>query len=138
MSAKRIGAASDRSEKERLSHCAVVCREESSGASPYGCISAMQKRGGAVNFNTICRAARVSKTFLYDPKHSDLAEQIRSLRQHNPQSSTSTRTNSNKSDSAKDAQLARFKDRVRTLEEQVRSLKEENELLYGKLSNRQA
>jgi len=101
-------------------------------------ITTMQREGEAVNFNTICRAARVSKTFLYDPKHSDLAEQIRSLRQHNPQSSTSTRTNSNKSDSAKDAQLARFKERVRTLEEQVRSLKEENELLYGKLSNRQA
>jgi hypothetical protein len=101
-------------------------------------ITTMQREGEAVNFNTICRAARVSKTFLYDPKHSDLAEQIRSLRQHNPQSSMSTRTNSNKSDSAKDAQLARFKERVRTLEEQVRSLKEENELLYGKLSNRQA
>jgi hypothetical protein len=106
--------------------------------SPWISNAATDVWNEAVNFNTICRAARVSKTFLYDPKHSDLAEQIRSLRQHNPQSSTSTRTNSNKSDSAKDAQLARFKERVRTLEEQVRSLKEENELLYGKLSNRQA
>ena len=101
-------------------------------------ITTMQREGEAVNFNTICRAARVSKTFLYDPKHSDLAEQIRSLRQPTPQSSTLTRMNSNKSDSAKDVQIARFKERVRTLEEQVRSLKEENELLYGKLSNRQA
>ncbi|MGH9880582.1 MAG: hypothetical protein ACRD6N_04035 [Pyrinomonadaceae bacterium] len=89
-----------------------------------------------MNFNTICRAARVSKTFLYDPKHSDLAEQIRSLRQSNPQSSTSVRTNSNKSDSAKDAQIARFKERIRALEVEVRLLKEENELLYGKLSTR--
>ncbi len=38
------------------------------------------------------------------------------------------------SDLAKDAQIARFKERVRALEEQVRSLQEENELLYGKLS----
>ena len=98
-------------------------------------ITAMQREGAAVNFNTICRAARVSKTFLYDPKHSDLAEQIRSLRQSIPQLSTSTRTNSSKSDSAKDAQIGRFKERVRALEEQVRSLKEENELLYGKLGN---
>ena len=98
-------------------------------------ITAMQREGAAVNFNTICRAARVSKTFLYDPKHSDLAEQIRSLRQSNPQLSTSTRTNSSKSDSAKDAQIGRFKERIRALEEQVRSLKEENELLYGKLGN---
>jgi hypothetical protein len=72
----------------------------------------------------------------HDPKHSDLAEQIRSLRPSNPQSSTSVRTNSNKSDSAKDAQIARYKERIRALEVEVRLLKEENELLYGKLSNR--
>jgi hypothetical protein len=47
-------------------------------------ITAMQREGAPVNFNTICRTARVSKTFLYDPKHSDLAVQIRSLRQSNP------------------------------------------------------
>lgn len=99
-------------------------------------MTALQREGAAINFNTICRAARVSKTFLYDPKHSDLAEQIRSLRQSNPQSSTSVRTNSNKSDSAKDAQIARFKERIRALEVEVRLLKEENELLYGKLSTR--
>ena len=97
-------------------------------------IAAMQREGAAVNFNTLCRAARVSKTFLYDPKHSDLAVQIRSLRQSNPQSAPSARTNSNKSDSAKDAQIARFKERIRALEEQIAALKEENELLYGKLS----
>lgn len=99
-------------------------------------MTALQREGAAINFNSICRAARVSKTFLYDPKHSDLAEQIRSLRQSNPQSSTSVRTNSNKSDSAKDAQIARFKERIRALEVEVRLLKEENELLYGKLSTR--
>jgi hypothetical protein len=98
-------------------------------------ITAMQREGAAVNFNTICRAARVSKTFLYDPKHSDLAVQIRLLRQSNPQPAPSARTNSKKSDSAKDAQIARFKERVRALEEQVRALQEENELLYGKLIN---
>jgi Family of unknown function (DUF6262) len=100
-------------------------------------ITAMQREGAAINFNTICRAARVSKTFLYDPKHSDLAERIRSLRQTNPQSSTSIRTNSDKSDSAKDAQIARFKERTKALEEQVRALQEEIEVLYGKLSTRQ-
>jgi hypothetical protein len=78
----------------------------------------------------------VSKTFLYDPKHSDLAQQIRSLRQVTPQSTATKSTRSSKSDSAKDAQIARFKERVRALEEQVRSLQEENELLYGKLSER--
>jgi Family of unknown function (DUF6262) len=97
-------------------------------------IAAMQAQGAPINFNSICLAARVSKTFLYDPKHSDLAEQIRSLRRANPQSSPNRPTNSNKSDSAKDVQISRFKERVRALEEQVRTLQEENELLYGKLT----
>jgi hypothetical protein len=97
-------------------------------------ITAMQADGVTINFNAVCHTARVSKTFLYDPKHSDLATQIRSLRQVTPQSTATQPARSKKSDSAKDAQIARFKERVRTLEEQVRSLKEENELLYGKLT----
>jgi hypothetical protein len=98
-------------------------------------ITKMQREGATINFNTICQTASVSKTFIYDPKHSDLAQQIRSLRQLNPQSATSKPITSTKSDSAKDAQIVRFKERVRVLEEQVRTLQEENELLYGKLAN---
>jgi hypothetical protein len=101
-------------------------------------ITVMQRDGAAINFNTVCAAARVSKTFLYDPKHTDLAEQIRSLRQVTHQTASIKPAGSNKSDSAKDAQIARFKQRVRTLEERVQSLQQENELLYGKLTNRQA
>ena len=96
-------------------------------------ITMMQSQGSLINFNTICRAAHVSKTFLYDPKHSDLAQQIRSLRQGSLQSPMGKATGLNKSDSAKDVQIARYKERVKTLEEQVRALQEENELLYGKL-----
>lgn len=95
----------------------------------------MQREGADINFNTVCAVARVSKTFLYDPKHSDLAQQIRSLRLVTPHSTVINATRANKSDSAKDAQIVRFKERVNALEERVRSLQEENELLYGKLSN---
>jgi hypothetical protein len=114
-------------EKSRLARLRVVAA-----------IAALQTQGEPINFNTICRSARVSKTFLYDPKHSDLSEQIRSLRKLNPQSSASSPPNLSKSDASKDAQITRFKERVRTLEEQVRALQEENELLYGKLSSHQA
>ena len=96
----------------------------------------MQREGAAINFNTIGTAARVSKTFLYHPKYPDLAQQIRSLSQLAPQPTATKLTRSIKSDSAKDAQTARFKERVRALEAQVRSLQEENELFYGKLSER--
>ena len=99
-------------------------------------INELQSEGTAINCNTICRAARVSKTFLYDPKHCDLAQQIRSLRQVTPQSTATKPTASNKSDSAKDAQIVRLKERIRALEEQLRNLREENGLLYGKLTMR--
>jgi Family of unknown function (DUF6262) len=97
-------------------------------------IASMQAEGSAINFNSVCHAARVSKTFLYDPKHADLAEQIRTLRQIHPELATRKPSVVSKSDSAKDVQIARLKERIRALEEQVRSLREENELLYGKLS----
>jgi len=61
---------------------------------------------------------------------------LSALRHITPQSLPTKLNGSTKSDSAKDAQIARLKERVRTLEEQVRSLKDENELLYGKLTNR--
>jgi hypothetical protein len=97
-------------------------------------LTAMQRDGAAINFNTVCALAQVSKTFLYDPKHADLAEQIRSLRQVTYGSASPKPIGSKKSDSAKDAQIVRFKERVRELEDRVQSLQRENELLYGKLS----
>lgn len=99
-------------------------------------ITAMQAEGVAINFNAVCDTARVSKTFLYDPKHADLAEQIRSLRQASSKRGTNGSTNQPKSDTAKDAQIIRFKERIRNLEDRVRALQNENELLYGKLSQR--
>lgn len=51
---------------------------------------------------------------------------------------TSNLTRVNKSDSAKDAQIARLKERINGLEQQVQGLQEENELLYGKLINQNA
>jgi hypothetical protein len=41
-----------------------------------------------------------------------------------------------KSDAAKDAQIARLQERVRTLEREVQRLREENALLYGRLAER--
>lgn len=114
-------------EKSRLARLRVIAA-----------ITKMQSEGSSINFNTICTSARVSKTFLYDPKHSDLAQQIRSLRQLNSHSANLKLTRAKKSDSAKDAQIARFKERISRLEEQVRTLQEENELLYGKLINQKS
>ena len=96
----------------------------------------LQQQGKPINFSTVCEAAKVSKTFLYDPRHADLAQEIRLLRelpvQRLPSSIQSVK---GKSESAKDAQIARLKERVQNLDRQVRILQQENELLYGKLAN---
>lgn len=81
--------------------------------------------------------ARVSKTFLYDPRHADLAEEIRRLRELPTQQSPTVSLAKGKSDGAKDARIVRFKERVQRLEQQVRELQQENELLYGKLADRE-
>jgi Family of unknown function (DUF6262) len=99
-------------------------------------IRSLQQQSKPINFSTVCEAANVSKTFLYDPRHADLAEEIRRLRELPVQRPPSVQPLRSKSESAKDAQIARFKERVQKLEQQVRQLQQENELLYGKLADR--
>ena len=68
-----------------------------------------------MTFTTVGKAAGVSKTFLYDPKHADLAEDIRRLRTVAPAGKGGARPVPGKSEAAKDAQLARLKARVQLL-----------------------
>ncbi|MGH2478989.1 MAG: hypothetical protein ACRDHW_04970 [Ktedonobacteraceae bacterium] len=82
-------------------------------------IASLQQQGKPINFST---AARVSKTFLCDPRHTDLAEEIRRLREMPVQRSPPVFSPKGKSDDAKDAQIARLKERVQKLEQQVREL----------------
>ena len=97
----------------------------------------LQRQGKPINFATISKAAKVSKTFLYDPRHADLAEEIRQLRNQPLQQASTVQSSKRKSETAKDAQLARLKERVQKLEQQVRALQLENEILYGKLAARE-
>lgn len=97
-------------------------------------IGTLQQQGKPINFTTVCKAAGVSKTFLYDPKHADLAEEIRRLREIPPERPSVPQLPRGKSESAKDAQIARLKERVQKLEQQTRDLQQENELLYGRLT----
>jgi hypothetical protein len=96
----------------------------------------LEAGGGPVNFTTVCRAAKVSKTFLYDPKHADLAQAIRRLRESTLKPSPTTQTAPGKSDTAKEAQIARLKERIRAAEQELQALKQENERLWGQLAER--
>ena len=98
----------------------------------------LQQQKIPITFAAVCQAARVSKTFLYDERQADLAAEIRRLRDlpPSPGKETPTTTRPGKSDSAKDAQIARLQERVRTLEREVQRFREENAVLYGRLAER--
>ena len=98
----------------------------------------LQQQAIPVTFAAVCQAAQVSKTFLYDPRQADLVAEIRRLRDlpPSPGSRTPVTTHGGKSDAAKEAQIARLQERVRTLEREVQCLREENVLLYGRLAER--
>jgi hypothetical protein len=96
----------------------------------------LQQAGKSVTFAAVCQAANVSKTFLYDARQADLAAEIRRLRDLPPAhgKEVSATTHVGKSDAAKDAQIARLRERVRTLEREAQRLREENAVLYGRLA----
>jgi peptidoglycan hydrolase-like amidase len=109
-------------------------KSEKARARTREAIQSLQQQKKPINFSTVCEVARVSKTFLYDPRHADLAEEIRRLRELPVQRPAVASPSKGKSESAKDAQIARLKERVHKLEQQVRELQQENELLYGRLA----
>jgi Family of unknown function (DUF6262) len=113
-------------------------KSEKARARTREAIQSLQQQGKPINFSTVCEVARVSKTFLYDPRHADLAEEIRRLRELPVQRPSAVQSLKGKSDGAKDAQIARLKERVRRLEQRVGELQQENELLYGRLANQES
>lgn len=92
----------------------------------------------SMTFAAVCQAAKVSKTFLYDPRQADLAECIRHRRAQ-PLERNEVMTTAvlrGKSDMAKDAQIARLQERVRLQEQELQRLRTENATLYGRLAER--
>jgi len=98
----------------------------------------LEQRGVSCSLRLVAQEAHVSRTFLYDPKNADLAENIRRVQhlyQEQPPDPLSSQTIAHgKSDRAKDAQIARLQERIKDLEKRVRDLQQENQHLYGKLA----
>lgn len=91
------------------------------------------KAGNAINFNSISKAAKVGKVWLYNEE--SIRKKIEELRQKtktiNIQSSSSEIQSS--SSKSKRNIIAMLKERVHSVENENKKLKEQIELLYGQL-----
>ncbi len=89
-----------------------------------------------VNFNTVAKAANVTKSYLY--AHQDVRERIEALRTQQGQERlerqwTERQQHQARTDKTKDVLLAAKDRRIRALEAENRQLKEELKVAYGKL-----
>ncbi len=92
-----------------------------------------------VNFNTVAKAAHVTKSYLY--AHQDVRERIEALRTQQGQERlerqwAERQQHQARTDQAKDVLLAAKDRRIKALEEENRKLKEDLKVAYGKLYDR--
>lgn len=89
-----------------------------------------------VNFNTVAKAANVTKSYLY--AHEDVRERIEALRTQQSQERikqqwSERQQHQTRTDRTKDVLLAAKDRRIKALEAENRQLKEELKSAYGKL-----
>jgi predicted nuclease with TOPRIM domain len=90
----------------------------------------------SVNFNTVAKAAHVTKSYLY--AHQDVRERIEALRTKLGQERIEQRPETQqlhqaRTDKTKEVLLAAKDRRIKALEAENRKLKEELKVVYGKL-----
>lgn len=89
-----------------------------------------------INFNTVAKAAQVTKSYLY--AHPDVRDRIEVLRTQQDQEKlqhhrAENQQQGSRTDKTKDVLLAAKDRRIKELEEQNRKLKEDLKRAYGKL-----
>jgi hypothetical protein len=92
-----------------------------------------------VNFNTVAKAANVTKSYLY--AHQDIRERIEALRTQQGQERlerqwAERKLHQDRTDKTKDVLLEARDRRIKALETENRKLKEELKVAYGKLYER--
>ncbi|MGE6846410.1 DUF6262 family protein [Bacillus tropicus] len=97
-------------------------------------ISKLSLEGKVINFNTVAKAANVSKSWLY--KEQDIRKRIESLRkqQHNQ---LGTRPVNQKSSRSEEVLIKTLKMRIKELEGENTKLKNQIQKLYGELYNKE-
>ena len=94
-------------------------------------ISKFSIEGKAINFNSIAKEAKVSKSWLY--KEQDIRQRIESLRKR--QITSIIVSKSEKSSRSEGVLVKTLKTRVKELEEENKKLKNQIQKLYGELYN---
>jgi hypothetical protein len=102
-------------------------------------INQLLREQQTVNFNSVAKAANVTKSYLY--AHQDVRERIEGVRTQQGQERlerqwAERQQHQARTDKAKDVLLAAKDRRIKALEEENRKLKEEMKVAYGKLYDR--
>ena len=84
-----------------------------------------------INFNSVCSLSGVSKTFLYNNK--DIKKRIEELRDKQTSNVMNQRAKYDKTAKSKDIIIMAKDKKIKELEEENKKLKEQLELLRGKL-----
>lgn len=99
-------------------------------------IALLAREGRPVNFKTVGETAHVSTAWLYE--HEDIKRRILSLRQRpTPRPTAALPLRERASDASKDAMIATLRERVKRLEHENRELKQQIEVAYGLLHQRE-
>jgi hypothetical protein len=114
-------------------------KSEATQRRVHQAIDQLLREQQTVNFNTVGKAANVTKSYLY--AHQDVRERIEALRTQQGQERierqwSERQQHRERTDKTKDVLLAAKDRRIKTLETENRKLKEELKVAYGKLYER--
>ncbi|MBE6069543.1 MAG: transposase [Clostridium lundense] len=94
-------------------------------------IRELSLNGEKINFNSVATASGVSKTFLYN--NEDIKKRIEELRDKQTSKTMNQRAKYDKTAKSKDIIIMAKDKKIKELEEENRKLKEQLEILRGKL-----
>ncbi|MBU3114680.1 DUF6262 family protein [Clostridium lacusfryxellense] len=114
---------------EGLIESAKKRRDETLKRADEG-IKKLIKEGKSINFKTLSEAANISTTWIY--KQPEISERIKMLRSQE-KGNAIAKPRIKTSDASKDAMCAAFKNRIKQLEEENKTLKKQIEVLYGQI-----
>jgi predicted nuclease with TOPRIM domain len=128
----------DPSSKPNISGLVAHAQRKSAEAQKrvHQAIDRLLREQQSVNFNTVAKAAHVTKSYLY--AHQDMRERIEALRTQQGQERierqwAERQQHQARTDRTKDVLLAAKDRRIKALEAENRQLKEELRGAYGKL-----